>query len=131
MFKLWQLTDLHLCVRENPEELRFGPGQTALAQSEAIIDACLAAFLAEPGCDTLLLSGDLTQTGHPDEHRAMVEKLRRVQEAGKRVIAITASHDYNTVGKKNCHLLREMYAEFGPNDAIALYGEGIGFVVML
>ncbi|MCL2299513.1 MAG: metallophosphoesterase [Firmicutes bacterium] len=131
MLKLWQFTDLHLHVRENPEELDKHPNQTALAQSEAIIDACLAAFLAEPGCGTLLLSGDLTQTGHPYEHSRMIEKLRQVQAAGKRVIAITASHDHKTLGRENCHLLREMYAEFGPNDAIALYEDGIAFVVML
>ena len=135
--KLWQFTDLHLCVRENPEELRFGPGQTALAQSEDIIDACLAAFLAQQDCDTLLLSGDLTQTGHPDEHRAMVEKLRRVQSLGrtqgscKRVIAITASHDHKTIGSKNCQQLREMYAPFGPDQAIARYNDGHAFVMQL
>jgi len=129
--KLWQFTDLHLCVRENPEELRFDPGQTALAQSEAIIDACLAAFLAEPGCDTLLLTGDLTQTGHPDEHRGMVLKLHAVKNAGKRVVAITASHDHKTVGSKNCHLLREMYAPFGPDDAIAKYNDGLAFAMQL
>ena len=122
--KLWQFTDLHLHVREDPAQLDTSPNQTALPQSEAIIDACLAAFVAEPGCDTLLLSGDLTQSGHPLEHRLMIEKLRRVQAAGKRVIAITASHDYKTVGQENCHLLREMYEEFGPNDAIACYSGG-------
>ena len=131
MLKLWQFTDLHLHVRGNPEELDARPNQTALAQSNDIIDACLAAFLDEPGCDTLLLSGDLTQVGHPEEHSEMVAKLRRVQPAGKRVIAITASHDYKTVGRENCHALREMYAEFGPNDAIASYEDGIGFVVEL
>ena len=129
--KLWQFTDLHLHVREDPAELDKRPNHTALPQSEAIIDACLAAFLAEPGCDTLLLSGDLTQSGHPLEHRLMTEKLRRVQQAGKRVIAITASHDYKTIGVENCRQLREMYAEFGPDDAIALYNEGHAFVVQL
>ena len=129
--KLWQFTDLHLHVRENPEELDKRPNHTALPQSEAIIDACLAAFLAEPDCDTLLLSGDLTQSGHPLEHQMMAEKLRQVQAAGKRVIAITASHDYKAIGVKNCQQLREMYAEFGPDDAIALYNEGHAFVVQL
>jgi len=129
--KLWQFTDLHLCVRENPAELRFDPGQTALAQSNDIIDACLAAFLAEPDCDTLLLSGDLTQSGHPDEHREMVRKLQEVQNTGKRVIAITASHDHKTIGSKNCHQLREMYAPFGPDQAIAQYDGGHAFVMQL
>ena len=129
--KLWQYTDLHLHVRGNPAELDTRPNHTALPQSEAIIDACLAAFLAEPGCDTLLLTGDLTQSGHSLEHQRMVEKLRRVQAAGKRVIAITASHDYKAIGVENCQQLREMYAEFGLNDAIAYYNRGHAFVVQL
>jgi len=129
--KLWQFTDLHLHARENPAELDPRPNHTALPQSEAIIDVCLAAFLAEPGCDTLLLGGDLTQTGHPLEHGLMIEKLRQIQAAGKRVIAITASHDRKTIGRENDHLLREMYAEFGLNDAIARYNGGHAFVVQL
>ena len=130
MVKLWQFTDLHLCVREN-EELQFRPGQTALKQSEEIVDACLAAFLAEPDCDTLLLSGDLTQDGHPEEHRSMIRKLETVQAAGKRVIAITASHDYRTIKKENSYLLREMYAPFGIDGSLAKYEDGLAFVVQI
>jgi hypothetical protein len=131
MQKLWQFTDLHLYVRDNPAELDLKPNQTALAQSNDIIDACLAAFLAEPGCDTLLLTGDLTQTGHGDEHRALREKLRRVQAAGKRVIAITASHDYHTGGPESCHQLREFYAPFGLSGAVARYDDGQAYVARL
>ena len=129
--KLWHFTDLHLYVRENPAELDLHPNQTALAQSEEIIDACLAAFLAEPDCGILLLSGDLTQTGHPEEHRRMAEKLRGVQARGKRVIAITASHDYKTEGIEACGKLRRLYAEFGPDGALARYDDGQAFVVQL
>ena len=129
--KLWQFTDLHLHVREDPAELDTRPNHTALPQSEAIIDACLAAFLAEPECDTLLLTGDLTQSGHPLEHQRMVEKLRQVQAAGKRVIAITASHDHKAIGVANCQQLRDMYAEFGLNDAIAKFNHGHAFVVQI
>ena len=131
MRKLWQFTDLHLYVRDDPAALERKPNQTALAQSSDIIDACLAAFLAEPGCDTLLLTGDLTQTGHDDEHRAMREKLRRVQAAGKRVIAITASHDYHTRGPESYPWLREFYAPFGLSGAIARYDGGRAYVARL
>ena len=131
MLRLWQYTDLHLCVRENQEELQFNPGQTALQESEEIIDACLAVFLAASDCNTLLLGGDLTQDGHPDEHRSMIRKLNAVQAAGKRVIAITASHDYRTIKKENSRLLREMYAPFGIRDAVAKYEDGLAFVVQI
>jgi len=130
MIKLWQFTDLHLCVRED-EELQFHPGHTALAQSEEIVDASLAAFLAEPDCGILLLSGDLTQSGHPDEHKRMIRKIDAVQAAGKRVYVITASHDYRTITKENSHLLREMYAPYGISESIAKYEDGLAFVVQL
>ena len=131
MLRLWQFTDLHLHVRENPEELDSKPNVTAVLHSNDIIDACLAEFLAAPDCDTLLISGDLTQHGHPLEFQGVLEKLRAVQQAGKRVIAITASHDLKTEGEDFGPQLREMFAEFGPNDAIAAYEDNKAFVVML
>jgi len=131
MLKLWQFTDLHLHLRENPEELDTKPNVTAVLQSNDIIDASLAAFLAEPDCDILLISGDLTQHGHPAELREILRKLEAVQAAGKRVIAITASHDLKTGGDAYAGELRRMFAAFGPDDAIATYDDGQAFVVML
>jgi len=129
--KLWQFTDLHLHLRDDPAALDTRPNQTALLQSNDIVDACLAAFLAEPGCDTLLISGDLTQHGHPAELRGIVRKLEAVQSAGKRVIVITASHDLKTGGTAYAGELRAMFSKFGPNDAIASFDGGQAFVVML
>jgi len=131
MLKLWHFTDLHLHLRESPEELDTKPNVTAVLLSNDIIDACLAAFLAEPDCDTLLISGDVTQHGHPLEMRGILEKLRAVQEAGKRVIAITASHDLKTEGEDFGPELRKMFAAFGPDDAIAMNDNGMAFVVRL
>ena len=131
MLKLWHFTDLHLHLRENPEELDTKPNVTAVLQSNDIIDASLAAFLAEPDCGILLISGDVTQHGHPLEFQGILEKLRAVQAAGKRVIAITASHDLKTEGEDFGPALREMFAEFGPNDAIAMNDNGMAFVVQL
>ena len=131
MLKLWQFTDLHLHLRENPEELDTRPNQTALMQGNDIIDACLTAFLAEPDCDILLISGDLTQHGHPVELREIIRKLEAVQAAGKRVIVITASHDLKTGGDAYAGELRRMFAQFGPDDAIASFDDGQAFVVEL
>ena len=131
MLKLWHFTDLHLHLRENPEDLDTKPNVTAVLQSNDIIDACLAAFLAEPDCGTLLISGDLTQHGHPLELREILNKLEAVQEAGKRVIAITASHDLKTEGEDFGPELRKLFAQFGPDDAIAMNDNGMAFVVQL
>ena len=131
MIKLWHFTDLHLHVRENPEELDSKPNVTAVLQSNDIIDACLAAFLAEPDCNTLLISGDVTQHGHPLEMQEIKKKLEAVQAAGKRVIAITASHDLKTEGEDYGPQLRKLFARFGPDDAIAMNENGMAFVVEL
>ncbi|MCL2494121.1 MAG: metallophosphoesterase [Oscillospiraceae bacterium] len=129
MLKLWHFTDLHLHLREDPADLDARPNVTAVLHSGAITDACLAAFLDEPGCGILLISGDLTQHGHPVELREILRKLEAVQETGKRVIAITASHDLKTGGDAYAHELRKLFARFGPDDAIASFGQA--FVVQL
>ena len=129
--KLWHFTDPHLHLRENPKDLDSRPNVTALMHSEAIFDACLAAFLEEPDCGILLISGDLTQHGHPLELREMVHKLRMVRAAGKRVVVITASHDLKTEGDAYAHELRGLFAEFGPSDAIASFDDGQAFAVEL
>jgi len=131
ILKLWHFTDPHLHLREHPEELDARPNVTALMQSEAILDASLAAFLDEPGCDILLISGDLTQHGYPLELREMLRKLRMVQAAGKRVVVITASHDLKTEGEAYADELREFFAEFGLSEAIASFDDGQAFVVRL
>ena len=131
MLKLWQFTDLHLHVRDNPEELDTKPNVTAVMRSNDIIDAALRAFVEEPDCGILLISGDLTQHGHPAELREILKKLRAVQATGKRVVAITASHDLKTGGDAFAPELREMFAEFGPSNAIAAFEDGLAFVVQL
>jgi len=129
--KLWLFSDPHLHLREHPEELDTRPNVTALMQSNDILDACLGAFIEEPDCGILLISGDLTQHGHPLELREMLRKLRMAQAAGKRVIVITASHDLKTNGDGDAHELRGLFAAFGPSEAIASFDDGLAFVVEL
>jgi len=130
MLKLWLFADTHLYHREAPpEEAPVGDQKTRL-ESGPMLDAALADFVAQPDCDILLLAGDITCNGHAEEHRALIGKLRRVQEAGKRVILITATHDYQLAernernetglaplehpeGKVFRHELRGLYDEFG------------------
>jgi len=150
MLKLWLFTDPHLFRRKPMPETEPHHDQKTLLESGPILDAALADFLAAPDCDILLIAGDITCNGHADEHRALVEKLRRVQNAGKRVILITATHDYglakpgdrndtglppleNPEGRVYRHELRGLYDEFGFRDAIARYDadDGMSYVAQL
>ncbi|MCL1952929.1 MAG: metallophosphoesterase [Oscillospiraceae bacterium] len=148
--KLWLFTDTHLFRREPQPEVEPHCDQKTLLESGPILDAALSDFLAAPDCDILLIAGDVTCNGHADEHRALIEKLRRVQQAGKRIILITATHDYglakpgdvndtgfppleNPEGRVYRHELRGLYDEFGFRDAIAHYepDDGMSYVAQL
>ncbi|MDR3313717.1 MAG: metallophosphoesterase [Oscillospiraceae bacterium] len=136
MTKLWLFTDTHLFLRDPMPKEAPHVDQKCMLESAAILDAALAEFLAEPDCDILLLSGDLSCDGHAEEHKGFIERMRRVQAAGKRVIAITATHDFDQThgdernesglpplehpeGKVFRDELPGLYYEFGPRDAIA------------
>ena len=151
--KLWLATDTHLYAREPMPDTQPGEDQMTQLESGPILDDLLEEFLAEPDCNILLLAGDLTCNGHVAEHRALIPKLHKVQEAGKRVILITATHDYgsgvdrrpwhrNESGipsleqPEGCpfrHELRGLYDEFGFSDAIARFEEddGMSYVAQL
>lgn len=45
--------------------------------------------------DALLIAGDLTFNGEADSHRALVQKLQRVADAGIPVFALPGNHDLN------------------------------------
>ena len=44
--------------------------------------------------DTILITGDLTHAGDAASHREYIEMLRGVQKSGKRVLVLTATHDF-------------------------------------
>ncbi len=45
--------------------------------------------------DTILLTGDLTDHGDLDSHSEFIELLRSIKAKGKRIYALTATHDFN------------------------------------
>ncbi len=49
----------------------------------------------QDGADIILLTGDLTEYGDFDSHREFIELLRSIKARGKKVYALTATHDFN------------------------------------
>ncbi len=49
----------------------------------------------QEGIDTILLTGDLTDCGDKESHLEFIELLRSIKAKGKKIYALTATHDFN------------------------------------
>ena len=116
-----------------------------MTYSEEILDAFLEEVLsAEEAPDALLLTGDLTFNGAVMSHEALAEKLRPVRAAGIPVLVLTGNHDlYNVNAARfegesftrvpfaTTELFREIYGDFGFNDALSLAPDSLSYVFAL
>jgi len=136
MLSFFVATDLHFY---NAEVL--GPtdamDQVALNESGAIIDEAFALMAAQTDTEIVLVTGDLCVDGTRVHHEGMREKLRRLQERGKRVCIITSLHDFDRSWEEERRPgvlyrdeLRGFYGGFGFNEAIASFEE-LSYVVQL
>ncbi len=71
-------------------------GSTCYKASGALFDAAAKTMLNMPEIDTVLLSGDITSNGEYLSNAEAAKHLEALQNAGKRVIAVTATHDYTS-----------------------------------
>lgn len=104
--------------------------QVVVNESGAVLDAVFDWLLEQNDTDIVLIAGDLCTTGHRADSEGFLPMLRRLQAGGKRVFAITASHDYyrfDHAGEDSPHpdmLYREdlfaLYRAFGPDQALSL-----------
>lgn len=150
MLSFYQITDIHYYAVEalHPTgeawEKRAKYDQKCVAESGAIFDAAIDHLLADRQTDIVLVSGDLVSDGEREGHFLMREKLRRMAEGGKRVFALTATHDVCTYPKqysqeKGEHPaegisrdeLLELYWEFGPAQALSVHKASFSYVVQL
>ena len=81
--------------------------------------AALAAVTAHAqGRDTLLLLGDTTDNGLPEEHALACERAEALaQDTGARVLLIPGNHDYNA--RFGPEAIAAQYAAFGLADAFS------------
>lgn len=140
--KFYLVTDTHYYAMEALGVSNHAD-QKCMNESGAIIDAAFNKIIDQDEISILLIAGDLTNNGEMESHKGFIEKLSRLKTAGKRVYVITATHDYglrelkdgDTVGEeygRACRSqLRSMYNDFGFNEAIAEYADGLSYVVQL
>ena len=148
-YNLIVATDLHYIA---PQLTDRGSYFTALVDSgdgklmhyiEELTDAFLAEVIAQRP-EALLLTGDLSFNGAVLSHEALAEKLRPVEAAGDPVLVQTGNHDLNNssaaafsgdaftgVPSATAEVFREIYADFGYDEALSMDGDSLSYVYLL
>lgn len=154
--KFYLITDLHYYAPELGTSgkayiKREIQDQVVLKESGAVIDAAIDLMIADKETNIVLIPGDLTNNGEALSHKGIIEKLRRLKDAGKKVYVTTATHDFNSFERfpeyssESCYFgeektpaaptpreaLAEMYRPFGMDDAVSIETESMSYAVML
>lgn len=147
--KFYHLTDLHYYANDligsygKSYELKDMLDQKCMDKSGPIIDAAFKAVCDDKETEIVLISGDLTFDGEVQSHDSLIEKLHAMQEQGKKVYITFATHDFYMHARKYTDEgeieipkytrdeLREKYADFGFNQAIAEHKDSYSYCVQL
>ncbi len=144
------ITDLHYYSVKNGVDTKSynyanSKSQILMKDSAQVLTAAFAQMARDNSSDIILIGGDTTSNGEFSSHEEFINLCRALKRAGKRVYAITATHDFQGDGKTNCYLedevtridcakredLYELYREFGMDEAIALHKDSMSYVVQL
>ena len=115
-------SDLHL----NPDytDTRVDPGAASynLQLTEALLwDA------REQGASLMLLTGDIVNGGKARRHEALIERLRRAEDAGLPVYVLPGNHDLSPVTQTE---FARLYADFGYDEAFSRDAASLSYCVL-
>lgn len=114
--------------------------QKLVKDSQEVIKAAFAQ-MAKSNCKNIVFCGDSTCDGDIDSHKEFVNLLSALKKCGKRVFAITSTHDFQDSGLTSCYtedikgqtkaLTRDeipaLYKSFGPDEAISVFKDGLSY----
>ncbi len=142
-------TDAHyyskkLGVDTESYKKRDAGDQKILKDSAEIISAAFSQIV-KSDCPYVIFCGDATCDGDPDSHAEFIAMLYALKKCGKKVLAITSTHDFqdNGITHKYTGAQREeirsitreeipaMYRQFGPDEATSLYSDGFSYYTEL
>ncbi len=149
--KIQFITDVHYYSRKGGTEgaaykKAEAKSQKVIKDSDLVIKAGFDILCEDTSTDIVVLAGDTTRDGEIESHKEFIEMLRDLKKRGKRVYVITATHDFRDGGVadgydgdnkikvpavEKRHDLWDMYYEFGPNEAIAVFEKSLCYVVQL
>lgn len=84
-----------------------------------LLESCL-----ENGISTLIIGGDLTNSGKLSQHLALAEKLKTAKEKGLQAFVIDGNHDMNQISRQQ---FRKIYADFGYSQAVSADTESLSY----
>lgn len=147
-FSFYLITDTHYfapslgCSGEAYDEFMQSE-QKCFAETAAINKAAMKWLAEAKDADTILIPGDLSFNGEKLSHLEFIELLKTVKAAGKRILVITAGHDYNLhpfcfdengrgepEGTPREELY-DLYYEFGFSDALSVDRKTLSYVSQL
>ena len=145
----YQITDLHLYAGDRigsngkAYDFKAQTDQKCMKESVAIVQAAFDSMAADKETDVIIISGDVTFDGEKASHDLLAEMLAALKKKGKRICVITATHDYrmnargyNDLGefkveKYPREQLREVYADFGWNEAVSEHQASMSYAVKM
>lgn len=107
------------------------PAASSLIEQVSYIDPLLDCFLQEvvdAAPTALLLTGDLTNNGRPQEHQGLVTKLARLKEEGIPVYALPGNHDLTATSREEFAWL---YQNCGYSDAVSRDTASLSYLAQL
>lgn len=136
-FDFYLVTDTHyyeksLGAQGKAYDERMLTEQKCFRENQDAVRATFDAIAADKSVNTVVIPGDLTQNGEYESHVSLLKDLEKLKNSGKRILLITALHDYNDapcayIGDEKVVVkgtertaLREMYNDYGYSDAIAI-----------
>ena len=131
---LGEPSDTYTAYMLDPETFGYASTQGQMNyESEAILAEMLSAFAASDA-QYLLIAGDLT-CGKRQSHLAFAEFLHKAEQAsGKPIYVIVGNHDCaaeSSETKISMEEFREIYADFGYNEALSRHDASASYAVDL
>ncbi len=103
-------------------------------ESGYIIDEFLRQCAENEDCQFVLIPGDMADNGRtrPEDHRTVAEKFRKFEEeTGKPIYVINGNHDASIESNTTYDLFKEIYADFGYNEALEVREDDCSYVADL
>jgi len=135
--KIVVMSDVHLLSQElftDENYLKYAEADKMEHISEAIMRTVADKLPRET--KYLLISGDLTENGDEESHLVLAGILKEIENRGTEVFVINGNHDVATksasIGVKSSgERFKEIYADFGYNQAVAAFDGSLSYAADL